>query len=192
VRIQLHRPIHDRTSIHRPFAGPWSSASPSSPARAMVGAKGRRRGTVLADLAAEGDRNRVVIPLLRRAAGEAESVMGLPHSSRSRVCAVGMSLKTLERSCAPGAFVRRHERKRYLMAASGWVFQRTKRPLRAMSLIHQICLRLFQNSTSIKRRTPFSRSLSFREQWPVQVSGTNVSWPIFVPQLLRKAIVIEV
>jgi hypothetical protein len=36
-----------------------------SPARAIVGAKGRRRGTVLADLAAEGDRNRVVIPLLR-------------------------------------------------------------------------------------------------------------------------------
>lgn len=55
----------------------------------MVGAKGRRRGTVLADLAAEGDRNRVVIPLLRRAAGEAESVIGLPDSSRSRVCAVG-------------------------------------------------------------------------------------------------------
>jgi hypothetical protein len=60
-----------------------------SPARAIVGAKGRRRGTVLADLAAERDRNRVVIPLLRRAAGEAESVMGLPDSSRSRVCAAG-------------------------------------------------------------------------------------------------------
>jgi hypothetical protein len=89
VRIQLHRPIHDRTSIHRPFSGPWSSASPSSPARAMVGVKGRRRGTVLAGLAAEGDRNRVVIPLLRRAAGEAEIVIGLSHSSRSRVCAVG-------------------------------------------------------------------------------------------------------
>ncbi len=88
MRIQLHRRIHDRTSIQRPFAGPGSSASPSSPARAMVGAKGRRRGTVLADLAAEGDRNRVVIPLLRRAAGEAESVIGLTDS-RSRVCAVG-------------------------------------------------------------------------------------------------------
>jgi hypothetical protein len=55
----------------------------------MVGAKGRRRGTVLADLAAKGDRNRVVIPLLRRAAGEAENVIGLLDSSRSRVCAVG-------------------------------------------------------------------------------------------------------
>jgi hypothetical protein len=70
VRIQLHRRMHDRTSIHRPFAGPGSSASPSSLARAMVGAKGRRRATVLADLAAEGDRNRLVIPLL--AAGEGD------------------------------------------------------------------------------------------------------------------------
>jgi len=40
-------------------------------------------------LHAEGYRNRVVIPLLRRAAGEAESVIGLPDSSHSRVCAVG-------------------------------------------------------------------------------------------------------
>ena len=49
---------------------------------AEVGAKGRPRGTVLAELAAEGDRNRVLIPLLRRAAGEAESVMGIapPHA----------------------------------------------------------------------------------------------------------------
>ena len=89
MRIQLHRRIHDITSIQRPFAGPGSSASPSSPTRDMAGAKGRRRGTVLADLAAEGDRNRVVIPLLHRAAGEAESVIGLPDSSRSRVPAVG-------------------------------------------------------------------------------------------------------